>query len=188
MISTSFSLYKDQIISLFLRELKLKYKNTFLGFFWSILTPLSQMIVLYLVFGIYMRFNIPNYILYLVAGLFLWQSFSNLVFSGLNCFLSNGPLMKKLACPRSVFVWAALFSEIFHLLLTIPMTMLIMVFSGVPFSGNLFLLFPLLFLFILFSSGVIMLVGTIQMLFRDMERLISIFLQLLFYVTHVFYP
>ena len=190
MQNNRYSLYiiKDQVITLVIRELKLKYKNTFLGFFWSLLMPLSQTLVFFLIFGVYIRFNTPNYVLYLMTGLFVWQCFSNTIAQGIGVFLGNGNLIKKLPCRRDTFVWSMVISEFIHFALTIPIVLAVMIFSGIVPDGNL-LLIPIVMLELaFFCVGLVLLVGTVQMFLRDMERIVAIILQLWFYMTPIFYP
>ena len=72
----------DQLLVMTGKELKQKYKRTVLGFFWSFLMPLAQTVVFFIVFSMIMRFEMKNYVLYLLSGMFLWQSFSNMAVQG----------------------------------------------------------------------------------------------------------
>jgi len=177
----------QQIFVLTQRDLKLKYKNTFLGFFWSMLLPLCQTVVFFLVFNFIMSFNMPKYLLYLVSGLFLWQCLSNIIAQSLYLFIGNGNLIKRTQCHRSALVWACGMTELIHLFCTMPVLVLIMIYFDVS-PGWSALTLPWVFLNIfLFSMGLGLVFATLQLLFRDLERIIAIVLQLWFYLTPVFY-
>ncbi len=88
-------LRRDQILVLIAKDFKLKYNSTALGFLWSLLVPAFTSIVYYFVFGIMMRFDAPNYLLYLMSGTFLWQFFSNVVIMDGGVLMANQGLLKK---------------------------------------------------------------------------------------------
>ena len=76
MLSRIFELKRDQILVLIAKDFKLKYNSTALGFLWSLLVPIFSSIIYYFVFGIMLRFNAQNYLLFLLSGTFLWQFFA----------------------------------------------------------------------------------------------------------------
>ena len=141
-----------------------------------------------MVFGVYLRFDMPYYALYLVSGLFLWQSFSNIIFAGLNCFFSNAQLIKKLPCRRCIFVWSVVFAELIHLFLTIPIILWVMFYVKLPLTCHFLIIIPVTVMFCLFMAGWVFLLGSLQLLLRDIERILIIVIQLMFYLTPVFYP
>lgn len=178
----------DQLLVMTGKELKQKYKRTVLGFFWSFLMPLAQTVVFFIVFSMIMRFEMKNYVLYLLSGMFLWQSFSNMAVQGAFCFLGNASLIKKTSCRRYTLGGAVVLAELVHLLCVVPLLVGVMVFYHVHPGWNL-LLTPLLLLLLgLYGTGIVLVNGTLNLFFRDLERILVILLQLWFFLTPVFYP
>ena len=95
MLSRALELKRDQILVLIAKDFKLKYNSTALGFLWSLLVPIFSSIIYYFVFGVLLRFHIPNYLLYLLSGNFLWQFFAHVVMMNGKVILNNSQLLKK---------------------------------------------------------------------------------------------
>lgn len=178
----------DQIWVMAQKELKQKYKRTALGFLWSFLMPVAQTIVFFLVFSTIIRFEMPHYILYLISGIFLWQSFTNMFTAGLFAFLGNASLIKKTRCHRFTLVCGACLAELFHLTCTIPLLLLAMLIFGVTPGWTVVLIPYLLVLLFLSGTGLALIAATLNLFFRDLERINQILIQLWFFVTPIFYP
>src|ERR1700684_2521748 len=91
----SISHYFDLILTLAHKEVKVRYKNNVLGYFWSLANPLASALVFYFAMQVIFKSSIPNYSLFLIIGLFSWQWFSNYLIGACNIFLANGSLIKK---------------------------------------------------------------------------------------------
>ncbi len=104
MLSRSFILARDQIGVLISKDFKLKYNSSALGFLWSLLVPTFTSVVYYFVFGVMMRFDVPNYLLYLMSGTFLWQFFANVIVMNGGVLMSNVGLLKKTSFNRALLV------------------------------------------------------------------------------------
>ena len=124
--SNKLKLCRDQIRVLVLKDFKLKYNSTALGFLWSLLVPALTSVVYYFVFGIMMRFNAENYLLYLMSGTFLWQFFSSVVMMNGAVLNANAGLLKKTNFNRELLVWGTFFTESIHFILTIPVLLIMM--------------------------------------------------------------
>ena len=178
----------DQISVLTAKDFKLKYNSTVLGYLWSILTPVSQSIVYYFVFRVIIRFEIENYLLFLLSGMFLWQFFCNSVLVGGNVFWGNVVLIKKTSLSRSLLLFGSVFTEFLHFALTIPILLALMFVYHVPFGFSLFLLPLALFSLVLFTLGFSFLYATVNMWFRDMERIMGVLLQMWVFLSPVMIP
>ena len=119
-------LYRDQIRVLVLKDFKLKYNSTALGFMWSLLVPALTSVVYYFVFGIMMRFSAENYLLYLMSGTFLWQFFASVVMVNGGILAANAGLLKKTNFNRELLVWGTFFTESIHFLLTVFVLLVMM--------------------------------------------------------------
>ena len=118
--------YRELIWALALKELKIRYKRSVLGFMWALLNPAFMMLVLTLVFSTIMRFDIPHYAIFLLSVLLPWTFFSQSLSYAVEAIVTNGDLIKKVAVPKLVFPMAALISNIINLLLSmIPLALLV---------------------------------------------------------------
>lgn len=178
----------DQISVLIAKDFKLKYDSTVLGFFWSLIIPLLMSCVFYLVFGVMMRVGrCENYMLYLVSGNFLWHFFAGVVGQNGTVLIRNTQILKKTAFDHRLLIWGTLFTEGAHFLLTIPILAGVMVCFGiVPTWATLVNLVLALALVTLLSVGVGYFYAAINIMFRDLERIMSIVLLVWMYMSPVF--
>lgn len=188
--SRQFALRRDQIHVLIAKDFKLKYNSTALGFLWSILVPALTSVVYYFVFGVMMRFDTPNYLLYLMSGTFLWQFFANVIMMNGGVMITNQGLLKKTSFDREFLVRGTFYTESIHFLLTIPVLLGMMIFYKV--SPNWLLLVPnlivcLVAMFFL-SVGISYAYAACNLFFRDLERIITIIMLMWMFCSPVFIP
>lgn len=190
MLSRLYELKRDQILVLIAKDFKLKYNSTALGFLWSLLVPMFSSIIYYFVFGIMLRFNIQNYLLFLLSGTFLWQFFANVVLMNGSVMMRNANLLKKTSFDKRLLIWGTFFTEGIHLLLTIPVLVGLMYFYKVTPSWLTFLpnLIVCLVLLAYFSIGLSYIYAAINIYFRDLERIMSLIMQLWMFATPIFIP
>ena len=186
----SWELKRDQILVLVSKEFKLKYNSTALGFFWSLLIPFFSSIIYYFVFGIIMRFNVPNYLLYLISGTFLWQFFANVITMSGHILRNNSSLLKKTSFDRRLLIWGTFATECIHLALTVPTLLIVMLVYGVTPDWLTVLpnLFYCLMLLTFFTMGLAYAYAAANIYFRDLERIIGIILQMWMFMTPIFIP
>ena len=185
----NFENYRDILIVLLQKELKVRYNNKALGFLWSIANPLASAVVYLIAFQILMRIRIPDYILTLITGTFTWQWFSNVVGAAPNAFVVNAPLIKKVSFPRSIVLLCMSFNHLIHFLMSIPVILLFLVLHGrYPTLAWLYGMPLLLVINFFMVYGIALALSSINLFFRDMERLVSIVLNFAFYLTPVLYP
>jgi len=181
--------YIDLIIVLTQKELKVKYKSSFLGYLWSIAHPLAFAFVFLLAFKIIMRIEVEDYALFLIVGLFPWQWFSNSVNASPYVFLGNASIIKKVNFPRSLMPFTQVFQDMIHFILAIPVIVLFLfLYHKSPSISWLFGIPLLLIIHFLMTYGISLIVSSTNLFFRDLERLTSIFTTLLFYFTPIIYP
>ena len=181
--------YWDLTLVLTRKEMKVRYKNHILGYLWSIANPLAFTLILYVVFTTAKMIEMPNYHIFLITGLIPWQWFSNSVSISPTIFRSNASIIKKINFPRSIIPLAVVLQDMIHFVLSIPVIVLfLLIFHEAP-SLSWFYGIPLLLLIHLFLTyGIVLIISSINLFFRDMEKLTSIFIMLLFYCTPIFYP
>jgi ABC-type polysaccharide/polyol phosphate export permease len=180
--------YRELIWALALRELKVRYKRSVLGFLWALLNPALLMIVLTIVFSTIMRFGaVQHYPIFLLSTLLPWTFFSQSLSYAVESVVSNGDLIKKVAVPKLVFPMAALVSNVINLLLSLIPLMLIVLVMGHPVHWTwIYLPVPLLALAI-FTLGATFFFAAANVYYRDVSHILQILLQGLFYLTPIVY-
>ncbi len=171
------------------KELKLRYKHTFLGYAWSVLHPLAFAAVYFVVVRKVMRVEVENYPLFLICGLFPWQWFQNSVTAANHFFLGNAPLLKKVRFERSTLVLAGVLNDLIHFAASVPVIALFLLFGGTAPSPAWLWQVPLLAAVqFAFTYGLALAVATANLFFRDLERLTLIGTMLWFFMTPILFP
>lgn len=179
----------DVIAVLLAKELKVRYKGTALGYAWSVAYPLALALVYHWAFKLVMRIEVENYALFLVIGLFPWQWFQNSVIGGNAFFLANGSLIKKVSFPRSLLVLTGVLNDLVHFLASLPVILAFLLWSGsAPKLSWLWQVPVVLLIQFGVTYGMALAVATINLVLRDLERLLGIATSLWLYLTPVLYP
>lgn len=181
--------YIDLLWVLTVKEIKVKYKSSVLGYLWSVLHPLSLSLVFYFAVKLVLRIPMENFVPFLVVGLFSWQWFSNSLSSCAVCLLGNASLIKKVLFPRYLIPMSAVLNDLFHFLMSLPVIgfilLLFKIYPSLPWAYGI----PLLLLAqFSFTYGLGLMVSAINVFFRDLERFVNIGLNILFYLTPIIYP
>ena len=180
--------YWDLIVALTKKELKVRYKRSFLGYLWSVANPLALALVFFIAFKIVMKIQIENYTLFLISGLFPWQWFSTSVNSSAMVFVNNASLIKKVSFHREALVLATVLNDMLHFVLSVPVIVIFLFYYGKAPTASWLVGFPLLLLIqCILTFGLSVAVSAVNLFFRDMERIVMIFTTLMFYVTPVIY-
>jgi lipopolysaccharide transport system permease protein len=188
-MNRSFQHYLDLITVLTQKEIKVRYKSSFFGYLWSIGHPLAFAFVFFLAFKIVMKIQMEDYVLFLIAGLFPWQWFSNSVNASPTIFLGNASIIKKLNFPRHLIPFVQVLQDMIHFILAIPVIVLFLfIYHRSPSLSWLYGIPALLATQFLMTYGFCLIVSSTNLFFRDLERLSVIFTTLLFYFTPIIYP
>ncbi len=182
-----FKILFEQLYVLVERNFKLKYKSTALGFCWSLLVPLAQAMVYFLVFSNVSRFDIRAYLLYMLSGIFLWHFFTAVMSSSRKCFVGDAALIKKTSFNRALLVVGMTITEFLHLLLTIPILILFMLYYGILPGWSLLNIFVILPAAFLFAMGFAFLIATMNLYLRDIERILSVIIHMWFFASPILY-
>lgn len=168
-------------------DFKLRFHGSVLGIFWSFLRPLLLFGVLYLVFSKFVRFDIPNYSLYLLLGIILWNFFVEATNFALVSIDSKTALLKKVPFPRTIIVLSATITSFISLLLNLTVFFLFFLFSELTLGpAALFLGFYLVALFII-GLGASYLLTALYSKFKDVKTIWEVLLQLGFWLTPIIY-
>lgn len=172
-----------------LRDLKLRYQDTVFGLLWSLMKPLALGAVLYVALSVFVRLDVEDYQLVLLSALFPWVWFQSSALLATSSFAGNGALLKKVPFPRFVLPFSTILNSGFHFLLSIPVLIGVLLLSGHHPNATWIIGVPMLALVqATLLMGLMLLVASVDVYFRDLEHLVEVFLSLLFYVTPIFYP
>ena len=179
--------YRELIWALALKELRVRYKRSFLGFIWALLNPALLMLVLTVVFGTIMKFTVPHYSIFLLSVLLPWTFFAQALAYSVESIVGNGELLKKVRVAKLVFPVAALLSNIINFLLSmIPLLLLIVVLRFPIHWTWIYLPVPMLGLF-LFTLGAAFFFAAVNVYYRDVSHIVQIVLSAWFYFSPIIY-
>ena len=186
---TRFEHYRDLIVILTQKEMKVRYKSTIFGYVWSIAHPLAFAFVFFVAFKVIMRIQMEGYAVFLIAGLFPWQWFSNSVNASPMVFLGNASLIKRVKLPGNILSLTTVLQDMIHFLLSIPVIVLFLFIYHKSPSFSWFYGIPVLFgIQLLMTYGLSLMISSINLFFRDLERLTVILTTLVFWFTPIIYP
>lgn len=181
--------FRELLIALTLREIKVRYKQTLLGAAWAILQPAALTIIFTLIFGLILKVNsgpIP-YPIFAYSALLPWTFFSTAITFGSVSVINNSGLVTKVYFPREILplsaIGAAFFDFIMASIVIIP---LFVIYRIVPSAMVVYLL-VLIPSLLIFTTGVVMFMSTVNVLFRDVKFVIPLLLQVWFYLTPIIY-
>ncbi len=179
--------YRSLLSELIRRDIKIKYRRSVLGIFWSFLDPLLSMIVLTIVFSTLFH-RIPNYPIYYLTGLLAFQLFSNGSKTAMRSLVGSSGIWKTIYVPKFLYVLSAVLSNFVTYLLSLVVLFVIMAILNVQFTIYIvFASLPILALIIM-TVGAGLIMGTLNVFFRDMEYLYNVFMMILMYGMPIFYP
>lgn len=185
--------YRELMRNMVLRDLKARYKNSVLGYIWSLLNPLMTMLIFWFVFSLLLKNNIPMFPVFLIVALLPWNFAVSSVSGGMRAILDNAHLVKKVYFPREILPIAVVLSNLINYLLALPVMLLVMagvqltVLHHLQFSWSFGFLPVIVGIQIIFLIGVTLLLSTLAVFFRDTTHIVDIFLQIWIFLTPVFF-
>ena len=179
--------YRSLIVNLVVRELKARYKNSALGFLWSLLNPLGMMLVFWVVFDQVFQSDIEHYPIFLLTGLLPWNFFQASVLGGTSSIVGNGHLLKKVYFPREVLPIAAVLSQLVNFLLAFVVLFAALIFFPEGISSWLWLLPLIIVIQTVFSIGIVFILSTVNVFYRDTMMIIDVVMLAWFFLTPIFY-
>jgi lipopolysaccharide transport system permease protein len=181
--------YQDLIIELLRKELRVRYKHLALGYVWSIANPLAYGALYYFVFKVILDVKTPNYPLFLVASLFPWQWLNNSILVGPMTFVGNASLIKKTLFPRFLIPLVVVLQDLIHFAASLPIVFFLVWFFGlhIPLLRVAWVLPAMIIVQFVFSYSLNLIVASLNLFFRDLERILQLVMTFLFYMTPVLY-
>ncbi len=181
--------YKAMISSLVYRDLHSRYKGSMLGFLWTFINPLLQLLVYSIVFSIIMRMGIENYGLFLFVALIPWIFFSSSILSGSTCILNNANLVTKIYFPREVLPISVVNSSFVNMLYSFVIVIIAVIVLSKDNIYSNYIYLPILFIIeYIIVLGITLFVSAIVVYVRDFAYILSILLTMWQFLTPVLYP
>jgi len=181
--------YREMVYSLVRQDLRGRYKGSVLGFLWTFLNPLLQLIVYTFVFSAIMQQNIEDFYLFLFVAFVPWLFFSTSVSGGARAVINRQDLVKKIYFPRQILPLAFVTSNFINMLLSLVVVFLALVVSGRGIAWEkLFFLIPTMLVEYVFALGITMLTSALNVFFRDLEYILGIVTMAWMYLTPIMYP
>ncbi|MDA8392990.1 MAG: ABC transporter permease [Actinomycetota bacterium] len=180
--------YRELLLSLVRKELKIKYKNSTLGFVWSMLNPMLTLIVYYFVFQVVLHNGIPQFALYLLCGLLVWNFFSTALPGATQAVVGNAGIVKKVSFPREVLALAPVGAALFFFgLQALILIAALLVFGVMPAWSYVPLLIPAVAGLVLFASALAIFLSAVNVYLRDTQHLLELVLMAWFWGTPIAY-
>ena len=171
-------------------DFKLRYQGSVLGYMWAVLKPLLMFAILYVVFAKVLRFgdSIPHYPVYLLVGTVLWNFFNECAQQGIHAIEQRGDLIRKLSFPKYIVVVSATSTAVINVLINLCVVVVFALINGVTPSLTWLLVLPLLAELYLLALGISLLLGALNVKFRDIGSIWEVLMQAMFYAVPIIYP
>ena len=186
-IKTLFS-YRELLFTLTRKELKVKYRGSALGFFWSLLNPILTMLVYSFVFSIVLRAGIKEFAIFLICALLPFNFLSNSVNYGASSIIGNSNLVNKIYFPREIIPLSIVFANLVNFFFELIALFIVLAVMGYKFYIFLYLLPIVIFIQFFLVVGMTLLVSALNVFFRDLQHLITIIMMVWFFGTPIIYP
>jgi ABC-2 type transport system permease protein len=181
--------YRELLVNLTRKELKVKYKDSFLGFLWSLLNPLLYLVVFSIVFQGILGSAIPLFSIFLLSGLLAWNLFSTSLAGATGSIVGNAPLVQKVWFPREILPLAAIGASMIHFFLQlIVLAVALLAFQHQPAWLYLPLVLPALMVLLLWSAAIGVGLAAINVYMRDTQHLLELVILAWFWFTAIVYP
>ena len=177
--------YKEFLKSNVKKDIRGKYKGSFLGVLWSFVNPLLSVLIYAIVFQYIMRFNIDHYLIYLITGVIPWTFFTTAVQSGLNSILFNGDIIKKVYFPRIILPISSVTSALVNFLISCVIIVIFVILSGIGLTPYIIFLIPIAIIQYIFTLGVVFILSAVEIYVRDIEHIITFIIGMCFYLTPI---
>lgn len=169
------------------RDFALKYKRTVLGMVWSALSPLFNLLIMWLVMSNFFGSNINHYAIYLFSGQIVYSYFCDATNQGMTSLIDNAGILTKVCVPKYLFLLSKNVSSLISFVITFVLLLIFSLIDGLPITWEfLLLLYPITMLLI-FNVGVGLILSALFVFFRDMQYLWGIFTQLIMWLSTIFY-
>lgn len=170
-------------------DFKLRYQGSVLGYVWSLFRPLMMFTILFLVFTVFLPIgkDIPNYPIYLLVGIVIWNYFNEVTTGSIGAIVGKGDLIRKINFPKYVIIVAGSFAALINLGLNAIIVTIFLILAKIEIGINILLLIPLTIQLFLLSIGIAFLLSALFVKFRDITYIWEVVMQFAFYATPILY-
>jgi len=179
--------YRSLVVELVIRDIKIRYKRSVLGVFWTMLAPLLNMLALTLVFSALLKQQIQNYPVYFMTGSLFWTFFAQSTSNAASQTVESNEMAKRIYIPRSVFVVSSIGVGLVNLALSIVPLLIILVLTGFPLHSTWYFLPVSIAMETLFAAGVGFILFTLASRFTDVREMYLVLVQTWFFLTPIVY-
>jgi ABC-type polysaccharide/polyol phosphate export permease len=179
--------YRELLKTTIKKDIRGKYKASFLGVLWSFINPLLQVLVYAIVFPYIMRVQTPNYLIFLICGIIPWTWFTYSLSNGTTSITNNANLIKKVYFPREILPISVVTSGLINFLISCVIILIFVLFGGVGLSWHLVFLPIIAIAQYLFTLAVVFLLSAFNVYVKDVEYMVVFLLNIFFYATPVLY-
>jgi lipopolysaccharide transport system permease protein len=180
--------YRNLIWVLAWVDFKQRYKNSVLGYFWSLLEPLLMLGVLYIVFSNLMKVQVEYYQLFLLQGIIMWSFFTRSTMTSLLAIAGKPQLVKKVYFPRDILVISGCITALLMSIFESLVFLAFLFFFKVPLTVNIAYLPIIIFLYFIIALGTSLVLAALNVYYRDIQYIWALILQIGFFATPVIYP
>ena len=179
--------YSEFLKSNVKKDIRGKYKGSFLGVLWSFINPLLSVLVYAIVFPYIMRIKVENYLIYLITGIIPWTFFTSAINTGIISILSNADIIKKVFFPRIILPISSVTSALVNFFISCIIILVFCIFGGVGISASLLWLPLVALIQYVMLLGFTFILSAIEMYMRDIEHIVNFVLAMAFYATPILY-
>jgi ABC-type polysaccharide/polyol phosphate export permease len=179
--------YRELLKTNVKKDIRGKYKASFLGVLWSFINPLLQVLVYAIVFPYIMKVQTENYLVFLICGIIPWTWFTTSLTQGTTCITNNGNLIKKVYFPREILPISVVTSGLVNFLISCIIIVIFVLLGGLGLSWHLIFLPLVALIQFLFSLAFALLLGSINVYVKDVEYIVTFIINMLFYATPILY-
>lgn len=180
--------YRELLKTNVKKDIRGKYKGSFLGVLWSFINPLLMVVVYAIVFPYIMKIQTDNYLQYLICGVIPWNFFTTVMSMGMGSIKNNAGIIKKVYFPREILPISATLSGLVNFFISCPIIIIFCLFAGLGVSWHIVLVIVIAILQFFIIAGLVLGLSAVNVYVQDTEYIIQFFINMLFYATPILYP
>lgn len=179
--------YRELLKTNVKKDIRGKYKGSFLGILWSFINPLLQVLVYALVFPYIMKVETENYLIFLICGIIPWTWFITSISQGTTSITNNANLIKKVYFPREILPISVVTSGLVNFLISCLIILIFVIFGGLGITWHLVFLPFIIIVQYLFTLALIFVLSAVNVYVKDVEYIVAFIINMLFYATPILY-
>ena len=180
--------YRELLKTNVKKDIRGKYKGSFLGVLWSFLNPLLMVVVYAIVFPYIMKVKTDNYLQYLICGVIPWNFFTTVMGLGMGSIKNNAGIVNKVYFPREILPISAALSGLVNFFISCIIVILFCLFGGLGISWHIILVPIIAIMQFLIIAGLVLGLSAINVYIQDTEYIVQFFINMLFYAAPILYP